>query len=124
MNKRQTGTEKELLAAEFLEQNGVQLLTRNYRTARGEIDLIGIKDRTLIFFEVKYRSSERFGFPQEAVNFQKQKVISLVSMQYLRDMRNTLPDFQNVRYDVISILGAHITWLPDAFAFCGKGWIW
>lgn len=124
MNNRKKGTERERLAAEFLKRHGVCIVAQNYRTACGEIDLIGIKEQTLIFFEVKYRSSDRFGFPQEAVDLRKQKTISLVSVQYLRERKGSLPDFRSVRYDVISIMGNHITWLPAAFTYCGKGWNW
>lgn len=124
MNKRQTGTEKELLAAEFLTKQGIRLLSRNYRTARGEIDLIGYQDGVLIFFEVKYRKNMQYGYPQEAVHIQKQRTICLVSMQYLREYADVLPQFRMVRYDVVSILDGEITWLKDAFGFRGKDWSW
>lgn len=124
MNKRKVGTEKELLVAEFLTEHGIQVLNRNYRTARGEIDLIGYKDGVLIFFEVKYRRNAQFGYPQEAVHIQKQRTICMVSMQYLRECADALPDFRMVRYDVVSILDGNITWLQDAFVFRGKDWSW
>lgn len=124
MNKRKTGTEKELLAAEFLEKNGVRVLERNYRTARGEIDLIGMKDEVLIFFEVKYRKTTQFGYPQEAVHIQKQRTICQVSMQYMRERAEKVPHFRMVRYDVVSILDGSITWLQDAFVFRGRDWSW
>ena len=124
MNKRKTGSEKELLAAEFLEKNGVRVLDRNYRTARGEIDLIGMKDEVLIFFEVKYRKTMQFGYPQEAVHIQKQRTICLVSMQYMRERAEKVPHFRMVRYDVVSILDGSITWLQDAFVFRGRDWSW
>lgn len=124
MNRRQKGAEKEEQAAAFLEKHGVCILMKNYRTAIGEIDLIGLHEGTLVFFEVKYRSSARYGFPEEAVGIPKQKKISMVSMQYIREEKKNLPEFQAVRYDVISILGTHITWIPAAFLYQGKGWNW
>lgn len=99
------------------------MLERNYRTGRGEIDLIGVRDHTLIFFEVKYRSSERFGYPEDAVDRKKQRTICLVSDQYrMERMRKGETGNFFVRYDVISILGNHITWIPNAFAYQGRGW--
>lgn len=124
MNHRQKGAEREEMAAAFLEKHSVRILAKNYAVSQGEIDLIGLHDKTLVFFEVKYRSSDRYGYPGEAVNIQKQKKISMVSMQYIRQEKKNLPEFHAIRYDVISILGTHITWIPAAFMYQGKGWDW
>ena len=60
-NSRATGSEYETLAAAFLEQNGHTIITRNYRTRYGEIDIISKCNSTLVFTECKYRSSSKFG---------------------------------------------------------------
>ena len=73
MNKRQTGSEYEGLAAKWLEGHGYQIVERNYRCRQGEIDLIAEKDGYLVFVEVKYRRSSEAGDPAEAVDYWKQK---------------------------------------------------
>lgn len=122
MNKRKLGTIKEQLAEKFLEKQGVSVIDRNFRTRIGEIDLIGIKNQTLIFFEVKYRKTEKYGFPAEAVNYKKQLTISRVSDQFRFLKCKELTKELYVRYDVIVILGEHITWIKNAFPYQGCGW--
>ena len=65
-NKRETGTRKEELAADFLTRRGVKILERNFRCRQGEIDLIGMDGQYLVFVEVKYRKTARNGMPAEA----------------------------------------------------------
>lgn len=112
-NKRETGTRKEELAAEYLTRRGVKILTRNFRCRQGEIDLIGRDGRYLVFFEVKYRKTNRNGMPAEAVGYVKQRRIRYTAQFYLysNHYREELP----CRFDVISILGDQITWIRDAF---------
>ena len=59
MNKRKTGQEQEVKAACFLKTQGYQILERNYRCKKGEIDLIAREGQYLVFVEVKYRSTNR-----------------------------------------------------------------
>jgi len=61
------GNESELAAAEFLESQGYTIIEKNYRNAIGEIDLIAKDGETLVFAEVKARSSARYGNPKEAL---------------------------------------------------------
>ena len=81
-NSRATGSEYETLAAAFLEQNGHTIITRNYRTRYGEIDIISKCNSTLVFTECKYRSSSKFGDPLEAVNLHKQQKICHTAMNF------------------------------------------
>ena len=74
-NRRKTGTEYEQKTAEYLESLGWKILERNYRCRIGEIDLIALDGRTLVFVEVKYRRSGACGSPGEAVNEEKQHTI-------------------------------------------------
>ena len=60
------GTAYEVIAADYLKKQGVRILEMNYRTSRGEIDIIGKEKDTICFIEVKYRNSTRYGTPQEA----------------------------------------------------------
>lgn len=68
MNKRTIGTEYETMAARYLCTHDYTILARNYRTPFGEVDLIAQKDGVLVYVEVKYRSSNDYGDPLEAVD--------------------------------------------------------
>ena len=58
-NKRQVGTEKEKLAAEYLKKKGYFIIEKNYRVRQGEIDLIARDSMCIVFIEVKYRANGR-----------------------------------------------------------------
>ena len=114
MNKKKTGTAYEVIAAEYLKKQGIQILEMNYRTFRGEIDIIGKEKDTLIFIEVKYRKNASYGQPWEAISVDKQKRICYVANYYLL---NNKWKWQ-IRFDVISICGDEIMWFPNAFYSC------
>ncbi|MGI6686652.1 MAG: YraN family protein [Bacillota bacterium] len=80
-----TGKRGEDEAAKELERRGYRIITRNYRCRLGEIDLIGEKNRQLVFIEVKARTSLAFGLPQENVNYRKQMKIRKVAQVYLAE---------------------------------------
>lgn len=112
MNKRNTGKQYESLAAEYLQSQGMVILERNYRDRTGEIDLIGRDGEFLVFVEVKYRRDLRTGDPAEAVTARKQQRIRRTAQYYLYSHRcGNVP----CRFDVVSILGEEIRWIPDAF---------
>lgn len=117
MNKRTLGKEKEKLARAYLEKQGVCILEENFRVRQGEIDLVGIHGRTLVFFEVKYRKNNHYGKPEEAVGMHKQLQICKVAAFY-RVFRKVPEDYP-CRYDVISICGEEIAWIQNAF--CHRG---
>lgn len=93
------GKEGEKLAEAYLAEKGFQLLHRNWRHGRYEIDLIATRDEKLHFVEVKFRSSTGFGNPEDAVT--KKKIRSLLQAvdQYL--FLN--PQWDDFRLDVLSI---------------------
>lgn len=113
MNNRKKGTFYEEKAAAYLAERGVRLLERNYRTRRGEIDLIGREGEYLVFFEVKYRRDAAKGYPAEAVDYRKQKSICRVADYYR--MLHRIGDTAAVRYDVVAICDEEITWYRNAF---------
>lgn len=121
MNKRKMGKAHEEMAAEYLKERGYEIRESNYRCKIGEIDLIAAdmsKEKPeLVFVEVKYRSSDRFGLPLEAVDYRKQRKIIAVSKYYL--MERKLPESIGMRFDVIGILGNEITHVENAFT----GWL-
>ena len=104
------------LALRYLIKHGYRLVERNYRTRRGEIDLILREEGTLVFVEVKLRRGTGFGDPLEAVTPRKQATLRYLAERYLADRE---PDFDTVRFDVVGILasreGLRIDHIQDAF---------
>jgi len=99
--RRKIGTGGEDKAAHYLEENGYVILERNYRTRKGEIDIICEKDGILIFVEVKTRKGKSFGEPTEAVDPHKVKKILGVAEDYAA--RQGLLGVCDTRFDVIGI---------------------
>ena len=120
--KRQSlGKKGEELARLHLQKQGYKIVTANYRTKNGEIDLIARDGKTLVFVEVKTRSGAKFGSPFDAVNEKKCRQISKVALEYLT--RHGGPD-QPARFDVVAVrVGerAEVELLRNAFDFCYEG---
>lgn len=112
------GRRGEDLAHRYLRARKYTIVARNYRPASGtpgEIDLIAWHAGTLVFVEVKTRSSNRTGFPERAVDDVKRSLILRTARDYVR--RSNV-EWDRVRFDVISITGERrpvIEHLPDAF---------
>ncbi len=100
MNRRSVGTEYESRACEYLESAGIRVLERNFRSRRGEIDIVALDGDTLVFAEVKYRTTNVMGYPQEAVTAAKQRTIMNTARVYL--MMRGLPETTLCRFDVIA----------------------
>jgi len=71
------------IASKYLEEKGYKIKERNYRTFLGEIDIISEYKGNIIFVEVKTRRSDKFGYPEEAINFNKQRKIIKNALCYL-----------------------------------------
>jgi putative endonuclease len=117
MNKRKIGTDYEEQAARYLEEQGLRLLSRNYRCRIGEIDLIAYEPttKTVAFVEVKYRTDAEAGLPEEAVTEGKQRTICRVADHYR--MRKHLGDDYSFRFDVIAIQGQSLRYYMNAFDY-------
>ncbi len=113
MNKRALGAEKERLASEYLERQGMRIVERNYRSSAGEIDLIGYHRGYLVFVEVKYRSGTGAGSAAEAVDHKKQRRICQAADRYRYS--HGINENVGIRYDVVAIQGESIQWIPNAF---------
>ncbi len=102
MNKTQQGAYGEELACDFLKKQGYKILERNFRIRGGEIDIIAIEDNTLVYVEVKTRSSNYFGYPEESVTPRKIKFLERAAKFY-RNNRSyqKLPSLE--RIDVITV---------------------
>lgn len=113
----QLGREGEDLAAQYLLKNGYQILERNYRYRKAEIDIIALKEETLAIVEVKSRTSSYFGSPESFVSQIKIKLLVMATDHYVN--KNNL--FVSVRFDIISILKeknvANIQHIEYAFYF-------
>lgn len=110
MNKRKKGRIYEERAAEFLEKNSYEILEKNYHGKHGEIDLIALKDGQIIFIEVKYRETSKYGYGVEAVDKRKAVRIYKTAEEYL--IKNHMED-HNIRFDCISYLGENQEWLKN-----------
>lgn len=99
-DNRTKGIIGEEIAIKYLRSQGYKILDRNYRTNIGEIDIVAVKKDLLIFIEVKARSNINYGYPYEAVNWQKQEKIIKTSYIYLKHKH--LDKYQ-IRYDIIEI---------------------
>jgi putative endonuclease len=112
-----SGRTAEHRAGAFLRRQGLRLVDRNYRTPRGEIDLIMQDGDTLVFVEVRYRRNERFGLAGETVDRGKQHRLRLSAEHFLQHLADGLS--HPCRFDVVAIAGdernATITWYRDAF---------
>ena len=112
-NNRKIGSEKELIAAEHLRKNNIEVICMNFRCKQGEIDIIGKDGEYYVFIEVKYRKNTDFGYPEEAVTLKKQHTIRTVAQFFM--VKNKIPMDSHVRFDVVSILGTEITHIRNAF---------
>jgi len=103
----------ETAAARYLQAAGLTIAARNYRGRRGEIDLIARDGDTLVFVEVRYRRSSRFGSAGASVDARKQQKLLATAHGYLQQHKLDCP----CRFDVIAIDGdmQNIQWIKDAF---------
>lgn len=113
MNKRQIGSGYEKQAAACFEEQGYEILERNYRCRAGEIDLIGRDGGFLVFIEVKFRSSLQAGDPAEAVNEGKQRRIIATARHYLAS--HGYGEETPCRFDVAAVTEKGIRVIKDAF---------
>jgi putative endonuclease len=114
LNTRQKGTDKEQLAAEYLERQGMHILEKNFRARQGEIDLIGLHEGYLVFVEVKYRSNRVKGSAFDAVDTRKQRQVCKVA-DYYRMLHKVNLNI-SIRYDLVAIQGENeICWIKNAF---------
>jgi putative endonuclease len=100
-NAKQTlGREGEAVAEQFLRKKGYKVVERNYRCSAGELDLIVLDRRVVVFVEVKTRSGRGFGSPLEAVEFRKQRKMIRAAQFFLS--ANKLHQ-RDARFDVVGI---------------------
>ncbi len=114
----QHGVLGEKAAKKYLKRQGLKFLTSNFRSPRGEIDLVFCEDSCLIFVEVKTRSSEDWTRPAAAVDEDKRRLISQTALDYLRLLKNPAV---KIRFDIVEVLledgrVQEIRHLPNTFS--------
>ena len=97
------GQQGEQLAAAFLTEAGLAVLSRNWRCSHGEIDIVALDGRTLVVCEVKTRSGVRFGTPLEAITRQKEQRLRRLAVAWVRAHGLV---FDQIRIDVVGVLRA------------------
>lgn len=115
--KQLRGQQAEDLACRYLLAQGLQLLERNYRCKRGELDLIMKHKDSIVFVEVRYRNTLRFGGGMESVDRHKQSRLIACAQHYLQyhKLGATIP----CRFDVVAVAPEReqdaAQWIKDAF---------
>lgn len=117
------GQRGEAAAARFLKKKGYILVARSDRMRLGEIDLVAVDGRTVVFVEVKTRRSHDSGHPAEAVDEDKQRRLTRLALTYLK--RHNLLEYP-ARFDVVAVTWADdrrepvIEHFPNAFEAVGQ----
>lgn len=112
-NRRLVGNEQETKVQGYLQTQGYEILARNFYTKHGEIDIIAKKDGYLVFIEVKYRADGRYGAPEEAVDYRKQKKIIAAAQYYM--YKNRISFDTPCRFDVAGVTDEEIRITENAF---------
>jgi len=112
------GESGERAAKKFLQQSGLKFLTANFRSARGEVDLVFRDADCLVFVEVKTRSSEEWTRPAAFVDARKRKLLSQTALDYLKLLKHPEVKF---RFDIVEVLLTEgnvreIRHLPNTFS--------
>lgn len=107
MSNKTLGDFGEEVAADSLRAKGYRILARNWRTSAGEIDIIAEQNDVIVFVEVKTRTSDLYGTPQDAITQNKRRRIIRSSLVYLTEMDLLDRDW---RVDMVAIL-------------CGRNWV-
>ena len=90
----------ERYVAEYLESNGYKILNMNYNCRFGEIDIVALEGKCLVFVEVKTRTTKRYGAPENAVNYWKRKHLMLSARCYIEQYR--MKEYF-ARFDVVEV---------------------
>ena len=115
MNNRRMGNDFEVLAADYLKRQGLDILQMNYYCKMGEVDIVATDQEYLVFVEVKYRKNAKNGAAIEAVNFNKMRKISRCADVWL--MQHGCGPNISVRFDVVAIEEGNLKHYKNAFEY-------
>ena len=109
------GADGEVAACRYLEAKGWSILARNWRAGRDELDIVARDGNVLVVVEVKTRTTEAYGLPQESVGIVKQRRLIRAAEAYLDQVGEDL----DVRFDIISVVlhpsGPRLEHIEEAF---------
>jgi putative endonuclease len=111
-HRRRLGQAGEAAAAAWYEANGYEILARNWRCQEGELDLVLRRAGTVVFCEVKTRTSVMFGAPVEAITRTKRERLRRLAVRWLSGSGTAASD---LRFDVASVLDGEVEVLQGAF---------
>lgn len=100
LTKREIGDKGEFLAQNHLVSAGYEILESNWRYSKAEIDIIAKSEEILVFVEVKTRSYDFYGKPEEAVSQKQEGLIMDAAQRYMEEVGH---DWE-IRFDIISII--------------------
>jgi putative endonuclease len=112
MARRALGIAGEDAAAAWYEANGYEVVARNWQCRDGELDLVVRRNRTIVFCEVKTRTTDVFGSPAEAVNHLKRQRLRVLAARWLEDFPIRM---REIRFDVVSVIGDSVEIIEGAF---------
>ncbi|AFV03148.1 Endonuclease [Dehalobacter sp. UNSWDHB] len=101
MNKRQLGQRGEDMALEHIKEAGLNIIQRNYRCPKGEIDIIARDGKTIVFIEVRLRSSNSRGSAEESIGLWKIQRLKSIASYYLLEQHYR--QWPQIRFDVFAI---------------------
>ena len=110
VNTREIGNKYENKSVEILVKEEYKILERNYQNRFGEIDIIAEKNKEIVFIEVKYRKTSKFGYGYEAVDRRKIMKILKLANYYIQSKK--YQDYK-IRFDCMSYLGDELDWIKD-----------
>lgn len=112
-SRKKQGNKAEQQACKYLQQQGLNLLEKNFSTKAGEVDLIMRDGETLVFIEVRYRKNTDFGGAAASVTVKKQQRIIKAALAYQQKHRPQ----SSMRFDVMAIEGDNeeVNWIVSAF---------
>ena len=113
---RRQGNKAEDQAADYLKGKGYKILARNYLCPQGEVDIIAQKGSTIVFVEVKQRSSKAFGGAVAAVTKTKQQKVGAAAVRYLQLNK---PAYTALMFDIIAITEGKLEHIQNAFTPSG-----
>jgi len=94
-----TGNKGEELAVQYLSEKGYEIIERNWRFRHAEVDIITSKNSRLHFFEIKTRTTSKYGKPEESMSYKKMKMLKIAAEEY--QYQN--PQWKYLQFDVLAI---------------------
>jgi len=102
---RLKGNQGEEMAENYLRKRGYEIIVMNHQTRFGEVDIVALKNGTLVFVEVKFKQTEQFGTPEEMIGKNKLNQVRRTAEMYLLTNPDIAKKFDRYQIDAICIVG-------------------